>query len=309
MAPGGIAAIGTEGPVGRRIAAMAGNRPLRQVVEVRTRRRPFSLLVAGEEVAELALDETVITGDGDDRPVRLRRVEVEIVPEWLETPRAAGRSTCRTPAGSGRPRSPKFEAGLLALGLRVPGPPDLGSTEVRRDSSLGDVAYAVMRTQLGALLARESGTRLGDDIEELHEMRVATRRLRAAIDFFADVLPARAKALRNRAHLAGRACWARCATSTCRSSGPTGCASGRRGPTPAPTPSPRPSTTCAPCWSSSAWRRRRELLVALDSARWERLASGLTAMVTHSPEPALPGGAPAGRPWPCPTWSWSATGR
>jgi triphosphatase len=39
------------------------------------------------------------------------------------------------------------------------------------------------------MLAKEPGTRLGDDIEELHDMRVATRRLRAALSLFADVLP------------------------------------------------------------------------------------------------------------------------
>src|SRR5262249_19378386 len=40
------------------------------------------------------------------------------------------------------------------------------------------------------------GTRLGDDIEELHAMRVASRRLRAAISLFADALPAGAAELR-----------------------------------------------------------------------------------------------------------------
>ena len=34
------------------------------------------------------------------------------------------------------------------------------------------------------------GTRLGDDIEALHDMRVASRRLRAALSIFAKVFPA-----------------------------------------------------------------------------------------------------------------------
>jgi CHAD domain-containing protein len=54
----------------------------------------------------------------------------------------------------------------------------------------------VLRRHLGVLLARESGTRLGEDIEELHDMRVATRRLRAAIDMFVDVLPVRIQGVR-----------------------------------------------------------------------------------------------------------------
>jgi hypothetical protein len=43
----GIDALGVDGPVGRRVNAVAGRRPLRQVLEVRTRRRPFSLRLDG----------------------------------------------------------------------------------------------------------------------------------------------------------------------------------------------------------------------------------------------------------------------
>jgi CHAD domain-containing protein len=46
------------------------------------------------------------------------------------------------------------------------------------------------------MLAKEPGARLGDDIEELHDMRVASRRLRAALALFADHLPAEAARLR-----------------------------------------------------------------------------------------------------------------
>ena len=54
---------------------------------------------------------------------------------------------------------------------------------------MGDLAYAVLRRQLAVLRDKEPGTRLGEDPEELHVMRVATRRLRAALSLFADVLP------------------------------------------------------------------------------------------------------------------------
>src|SRR5271166_6403025 len=78
LGEGGVAALDGTGPVGRRVLAVAGRRPLRRVLEVRTRRRPFSLRVGGEEVAELALDDTAIAVGGGERPVQLRRVEVEV---------------------------------------------------------------------------------------------------------------------------------------------------------------------------------------------------------------------------------------
>jgi triphosphatase len=43
------------------------------------------------------------------------------------------------------------------------------------------------------MLAHEPGVRLGEDPEELHDMRVATRRLRAALKLYSEVLPKRAE--------------------------------------------------------------------------------------------------------------------
>ena len=110
----------------------------------------------------------------------------------------------------------KFEAGLLARGVVIPGPPDLGSTDIGPDVTLGELAYAVLRRQLAVLRAKEPGTRLGEDPEELHDMRVATRRLRAALDLFAEVLPVRAATF-ERARAGWPASSARCATSMCSS--------------------------------------------------------------------------------------------
>jgi len=193
--PDGIGDLGHDGPVGRRLHALVGTRPLHQVLEVRTRRRAFSLRVGSEDVAELALDETTIVGDTGARPVHLKRVEVEVVHRWTD-PLGPVVADLREACGLAPAALSKYEAGLLALGITVPGAPDLGSTEVTADSTLGELAFAVLRRHLGALLAREPGTRLGENIEELHDMRVATRRLRAAIDLFVGVLPVRVSTVR-----------------------------------------------------------------------------------------------------------------
>src|ERR1035437_487046 len=192
----GLADLGADGPVGRRPWAVAGNRPLRQILVIRTRRRAFSLRVAGEDVAELALDETTIVGDTGTRPAHLRRVGVEVARGWvvaLEPMVADLREAC----GLQPATLSKYEAGLLTLGITIPGLPDLGSTAVSPVASLGELAYAVLRRHLGVVLAREPGTRLGEDAEDLHDMRVATRRLRAAIDVFISVLPVRINGLRS----------------------------------------------------------------------------------------------------------------
>jgi triphosphatase len=175
----------------------------------------------------------------------------------------------------------KFEAGLLALGISIPGLPDLGSTVVTPESSMGDLAYAILRRHFGVLLARESGTRLGEDIEELHDMRVATRRLRAAIDLFVGVLPVRIEGIRKELgwlaaalgevrdldvqleHIDNMGEWSIAwATSETIED---------------------PLVHLRQLLVDQRFEARHHLLAALDSVRYQRLVKGLTSLVIQGP--------------------------
>jgi triphosphatase len=187
--------LNLAGPVGSRVSAMIGRRPLRHVIEVRTERRPYAVWIGETEVAELAMDETVIAAYNDEPPARLCRVEVEVEAGWTDVlvPLV---EDLRLSAGLWPARLSKFEAGLLAHGMAVPGRPDLGDVSVTPASSFGELADAVIRRHLATLIANEPGTRLGEDPEGLHDMRVATRRLRAAFSFFKEILPPQFSVLR-----------------------------------------------------------------------------------------------------------------
>lgn len=179
-----------EGSVGRIVRAMAGTHPLQPLVEIRTRRSTFGLTVGEARVGEIVLDSTTIPIEGGD-PARLQRVEVEVAPEAVERVRAfveAFREGCGLTAA---PMS-KLDVGFLAGGLSPSEFLDFGPTEVGPGISTGELAFAVLREQFGIFLRKEPGTRLGEDPEELHDMRVATRRIRAALALFADALPVRA---------------------------------------------------------------------------------------------------------------------
>ena len=54
---------------------------------------------------------------------------------------------------------------------------------------LTDLARTRLEQQLAALCAHEAGVASGDDPEDVHQMRVATRRLRAALRVFQALLP------------------------------------------------------------------------------------------------------------------------
>lgn len=56
------------------------------------------------------------------------------------------------------------------------------------DDSMAEGARKTLLFHFQRMLAHEAGTRLGEDPEELHDMRVATRRMRAALPIFQDYL-------------------------------------------------------------------------------------------------------------------------
>jgi triphosphatase len=180
--------LGSGGEVGDRARAVAGRKPLLSLFEIRTRRRVFTLTVDGLPPAELSLEETTIRAADGEPPTRLRRVEIDAVESVL--PRLTQfverlQATCALQPA----RLSGYEAGLLAGDLRPVSAERFGATQIDPGQPIGAVALAVLRRHFTALLAKEPGTRLGDDIEELHDMRVASRRLRAALSLFADVAP------------------------------------------------------------------------------------------------------------------------
>ncbi len=84
-----------------------------------------------------------------------------------------------------------------AANLKFPG--------VQPDDLLSEAGRKVLRYHFGQMLLHEDGTRLGEDIEELHDMRVATRRMRAAFEVFADAYtPKSLKKLLNDLRTTGR---------------------------------------------------------------------------------------------------------
>jgi triphosphatase len=55
------------------------------------------------------------------------------------------------------------------------------------------VAFAILRRHFAEMLEHEPGVRLDEDPEDLHDMRMATRRLRAALKLYSDFLPKRSE--------------------------------------------------------------------------------------------------------------------
>ncbi len=94
------------------------------------------------------------------------------------------RSNCALEAAS----DSKYSLGLKSVGLSPPAP-EFAATSVDASMTMLEVALANLRRYLAAWQLREPGARLGDDPEELHELRVAGRRLNAILRQFQSFLP------------------------------------------------------------------------------------------------------------------------
>ena len=163
-----------------------------------------------------------------DRAVGVIRAALPTMPDdvqrrWLEAPpellvrRPPGPKADRT-GGAGQPADapaetndtstePAPEAAPVALptspqlqraaaGTRLNGPRALG---VLPDDSLPEAARKVLRYHFARMRTKEAGSRSGSDVEDLHDMRVATRRMRAAWRVFEGAFkPGRTKKLRRR---------------------------------------------------------------------------------------------------------------
>lgn len=64
--------------------------------------------------------------------------------------------------------------------------PDLDSSGLLPDDPMSEAGRKTLWFHFLRMLKHEPGTRAGEDIEELHDMRVATRRMRAAVRVFGD---------------------------------------------------------------------------------------------------------------------------
>ena len=179
----------SAGPVGTRVCAVSGARTLLPLFELRTSRQRFAVRKSDEQrqLGEIALDETVISRPHGEPRASMLRVEVEALTETHAPLRSLVktlRSNCALEAAS----DTKYSLGLKSVGLAPP-PPEFIPTNIDASMTMVELALANLRHYLAAWHLHEPGARLGDDPEELHDLRVAGRRLDATLRQFRAYLP------------------------------------------------------------------------------------------------------------------------
>ena len=179
------------GPVGTRVHAVSGMHALLPLFEIHTSRQRFAIRRESEvqQLGEIALDETVISRPHGEPQKSMQRVEVEAL-TGIHEPLQSLVKTLRNDCALEAAPDTKYSEGLKSVGL-APGPaPAFGPTTVEGSMPMAEVAVANLRLYLSAWHRHEPGARLGDDPEELHDLRVAGRRLDAILRQFRSSLPA-----------------------------------------------------------------------------------------------------------------------
>jgi triphosphatase len=179
------------GPVGMRVHAVSGPHALLPLFEVRTSRQRFAIRREdeAEQLGEIALDETVISRPQGEPQMSLQRVEVEALTPAVE-PLQLLVNTLRSDCALEPAADTKYSQGLKSVGLAPGAAPEFAPMAVQASMPMADVAVANLRRYLSAWNLHEPGARLGDNPEELHDLRLAGRRLDAILRQFRTSLPA-----------------------------------------------------------------------------------------------------------------------
>ena len=165
------------------VRAYARGQTLVPVALVTTVRRPRALLdAAGASLAEVATDDVSASTMGESTTLtHWREVEVELADGGPRLLRAADKRLRRSGLRPAR-HAAKLERALAGQ-LAAPE----GESKLTPHSAAGDVVLAYTRSQAAILQALDPMIRR-DEPDSVHDMRVATRRLRSTLKSFGEIL-------------------------------------------------------------------------------------------------------------------------
>ena len=168
---------------------------LEAVLTLCTRRQRLALRAAdGTPAAELVDDDVHVAAVGtsdvhgampSNAGAAFREIEIELAEGANAESLAAVLGNLRR-AGAGEvDPTPKH---IRALGARAAAPADVVVPEAGRKAAAGDIVRRALSRSVVILMQSDPGIRLGDDPEDVHQARVATRRLRSDLRTFGPLV-------------------------------------------------------------------------------------------------------------------------
>jgi triphosphatase len=182
------------GPLHTHLAALVAGRQLTPILMSEIHRRLFDVLPSdptapSEPIAELALDRVHLRAPRDGH-LEVNYYEVEAERRHGDRRDVAGLARLLRHGFNLAPSTEsKFGRGLTVFyGAGIIGS---GDRRVWAYDTVREGLRHIVARHLHRLRLNDPGTRIGEDPEALHDLRVATRRLRAAVRIFAGGIPSR----------------------------------------------------------------------------------------------------------------------
>lgn len=160
--------------------------PLEAVATLRTTRTETALLIDGVAIATVCDD--LVTGDRiDGETLSFREIEVEVTP-GVETDATLRAITKRLRKAGCAVEEPVLAKVVRVLGEAAQEPADVVVRKLTSRARVVDLVTSTLSGSLDQLLRRDPLVRGGNEPEDLHQFRVAARRLRSDLGTFAPLL-------------------------------------------------------------------------------------------------------------------------
>jgi CHAD domain-containing protein len=170
---------------------------LEPVASLTTVRRPLEIRSGDGDVLAEVVDDTVSVSHNQNPTGWFREVEVELHATGGKGDRVLEAAVSRL-IGAGCEAAPPVPKLVRALGEPATRPPDVVVPPMPPRATVVDLVRNTAARAVEQIITHDPGARLGDDPEDVHKLRVATRRLRSDLHSFSPVLdPAQTDAIRS----------------------------------------------------------------------------------------------------------------
>jgi CHAD domain-containing protein len=174
-------------PAADLLLASTRAKALEPVATLTTVRRPVEIRDGEERLLAEVVDDTVSVSQDRHPASRFREIEVEVHASGRDGRRVMKAAVSRLVKAGCDAESPMPKL-VRALGEPATRPPDVPVPALTARATATDLVQHAVARSVAQIIRHDPGARLGDDIEDVHQLRVATRRLRSDLHSFAPLL-------------------------------------------------------------------------------------------------------------------------
>jgi CHAD domain-containing protein len=174
-------------PAAELVLASTRTLALQRVARLTTVRRPIEIRDGGGQLLAEVVDDTVSVSQELGQVGRFREIEVELHINGADGQRVLDAALSRL-IGAGCDAEAPLPKLVRALGEPATRAPDVVVPPLPEEATVIDLVRHSTARSVAQIIRHDPGARLGGDDEEVHKLRVATRRLRSDLHSFSSLL-------------------------------------------------------------------------------------------------------------------------